>query len=73
MEIQYDNKNVERITTADKTVLQILELVQNKAEEMDTAQKLKDAGLKDQQLESSWLADLGKETEVGRPVNIPRQ
>lgn len=38
VEIEYENKSVERIATGNKTVSQILETVQNKAEEMDTQQ-----------------------------------
>ena len=38
MEIEYDNKQVTRIDCAELTVAQILEQVQSRAEEMDTAQ-----------------------------------
>lgn len=47
--------------------------VQSKAEEMETGQKLKDAGLQSDKIESSWGAALGKESEVGEVQFIPRQ
>ena len=55
------------------TITQILELVQNKASEMDTAQKLKAAGLDGQTLVSPWLQSSGKEQGVGSSAHIPRQ
>ena len=38
VEIEYENKQVTRIDCAELTVAQILEQVQSRAEEMDTAQ-----------------------------------
>lgn len=74
VEIEYDNKQVTRIDTGDMTVQQILEQVQSRAEEMDTMQKLKDAGLGSSLLESSWQQHMGKETvAVGSIKFIPRQ
>lgn len=73
VEVTYENKSVERIVASGRTVNQILELVQNKAEEMDTAAKLKDAGLAGKQLETSWAGLAGrKEAEVGGALRIPR-
>jgi hypothetical protein len=38
IEVTYENKQVERIHTADLNITQIIQQVQNKAEEMDTMQ-----------------------------------
>ena len=73
MVIEYVNKSVERIATAKLSIGQILELVQNRAEEMDTAVKLKAAGIYGQKLESSWMQHLGKEKDVGASYHVPRQ
>jgi len=49
--------------------------VQNKAQEMDTATKLKAAGIDGQKLESPWGQFAGKEAQrgVGSTAFIPRQ
>lgn len=73
VEIEYDNKSVERIETARLTVHQLLELVQSKAEEMDTAAKLAAAGLRGQRLDSGWMKEMGREREIGTVEFIPRQ
>ena len=73
IEIEYENKNVERMVTSNMTITQILERVQNIAQEMDTAAKLKAAGLEGQKLVSPWLQSAGKEEGVGNSARIPRQ
>ena len=74
VEVQYEStKAVERIATAGLTIQQILEVVQNKAEELDTGAKLQAAGLKETRLQTSWLSGTGKEREVGKAAFIPRQ
>ena len=73
IEIEYENKSVERIVTSNMSITQILELVQNKAQEMDTAAKLKAAGIDGQKLISPWLQTNGKEQGVGQSAHIPRQ
>lgn len=73
IEIEYENKNVERIVTTGMTINQILERVQSKAQEMEMTAKLKQAGLDGQKLDSPWLQHMGKETSVGSSAHIPRQ
>jgi hypothetical protein len=50
-------------------------LVQSKAQEMDTATKLKAAGIDGQKLVSPWGQTTGKEQQqgVGSTAFIPRQ
>ena len=72
--MQYEStKAVERVATAKLTIQQILEVVQNKAEELDTGAKLQAAGLREARLETSWLSGMGKEREMGKAAFIPRQ
>ena len=59
--------------TSNLTITQILELVESKAQEMDTAAKLKAAGLEGQKLVTPWLQSAGKEQGVGQSAHIPRQ
>ncbi|KAL4439865.1 hypothetical protein ABPG75_002866 [Micractinium tetrahymenae] len=74
VEIEFDNKQVARIETGGLTIQQILEQVQSRTEEIDTMQKLKDAGFGSSKLESSWQRELGKETStVGQVQFVPRQ
>ena len=74
IEIEYENKSVERIVTSNLSITQILDLVQNKAQEMDTATKLKAAGIDGQKLVSPWMQSAGKEQQgVGSTAFIPRQ
>ncbi|PSC69249.1 39S ribosomal mitochondrial [Micractinium conductrix] len=74
VEIEYGNKQVARIDTGKLTVAQILEQVQSRAEEMDTMQKLKEAGFGTSQLESGWQQALGKETpSIGAVQFVSRQ
>lgn len=46
--------------------------VQTKAEEMETGQKLKDAGLQNDKIDSDWGSSSGREGEVGEVKFIPR-
>jgi hypothetical protein len=73
IEIEYENKNVERMVTTDMTITQILERVESKAQEMEMAAKLKQAGLEGQRLETPWMQHMGKETAVGSTAHVPRQ
>lgn len=73
IEIEYENKSVETISTSKMNIAQILDLVQSKAQEMETAGKLKAAGIGAEKLRSTWLEMPGKEREVGSAAHIPRQ
>ncbi len=74
IEIEYENKSVERIVTSNLSITQILDLVQNKAQEMDTATKLKAAGIDGQKLDSTWgQFDKDPQKTVGTTAFIPRQ
>lgn len=73
MEITYENKKVERILTKDLTVQQILNQIGSVAEQMDTLDKLKAAGLDKEKIDSQWQSGVGRETELGVRQNIPRQ
>jgi hypothetical protein len=73
IEIEYENQKKEVINTSSISIGEILDLVQSKAQEMDTSAKLQAAGLAGQTLESPWLEDIGKETHVGQSQQIPRQ
>lgn len=72
VEVTYENQQVARIYTADLNVEQIVEQLRTKIEEMDTATKLKAAGIHGQVLESKWGESLGKERELGEAQFVPR-
>lgn len=73
IEIEYENKEVERIVTTKLTIVEILDIVQSKAQEMDTGAKLAAAGFQGQQLVSPWLRSTGRELDVGTTAHVPRQ
>jgi len=73
VEVTYDNKQTERIATAELTVEQVLARIGDRAEEMDTAARLEKAGMTRAPLTSGWQGALGRETEAGRAEFIPRQ
>jgi hypothetical protein len=75
IEIEFDNNQSQVIATKDLSIKQILSLVESKAEEMDTANKLKAAGFQGQQLTSNWSAGNGrsKSEGLGSVHKIPRQ
>eukprot|EP00887_Chlorella_sp_A99_P000468 scaffold17.g468.t1 len=73
VEVQYENKQVERIATAHLTISQVIEQVMSRAEEMETGQKLKGAGLQNDKIASGWGGAAGREAEAGSVQFIPRQ
>lgn len=75
IEIEFENNQSQIIETKDLNIKQILNLVESKAEEMDTANKLKAAGFHGQQLTSTWLAGTGRgrSADLGSVHKIPRQ
>jgi hypothetical protein len=73
VEITYDNAAVDRIPTSGIDAEEVVRRVQAKLEEMEIAQKLKDAGLAGKPLVSPWQHRAGKQAGVGRGQFIPRQ
>ena len=73
IEIEYENKEVARIVTSKLNVVEILDIVQSKAQEMDTGAKLQAAGLQGKKLVSPWLQSAGRERDIGAAAHVPRQ
>lgn len=69
----YENNETAHIETKDLNVEQIMHQINSVAEQMDTIDKLKAAGIAGQQLHSTWTSGPGRETGMGRRSNIPRQ
>lgn len=73
VEITYENNKTAHIETKDMNVEQIMQQINSVAEQMDTLDKLKAAGIAGQPLHSTWTSAPGRETGMGRRSNIPRQ
>lgn len=71
MQIEYNNKEKDRIMTADLTVQQILNRIKTTSETMDTNQQLKTAGYSELKLDSNWNATSGRERDCGETFNGP--
>lgn len=54
--------------------MEILDIIQSKAQDMDTASLLKQAGIGTEKIVTSWSDDRGSnKKELGSFQNIPRQ
>ncbi|KAI8111378.1 hypothetical protein M9435_003879 [Picochlorum sp. BPE23] len=73
VEIEYDNKEVTKLETSGMTVDDIVNIVKNRADEMEMSAQLKAAGLSGYTFTSTWKRDTKGKDFVGSAHKIPRQ
>lgn len=72
VEVEYQDKTVQKIQTSELKVQQILDMVESRALEMETAEILKRGGFEGEKLYSNWNASRSKR-DIGYAEKIPRQ
>lgn len=73
VEIEYDNKEVTKLETSEMTVDDIVNIVKNRADEMEMNAQLKAAGLSGYTFSSTWNRNTKSKDFVGSAHKIPRQ